>query len=199
MPTLFVDRQYKWGRGGPWHVTDSATLLATGNDPVRHHRHYQIDIETDGQRFTARQRNGETGFEVSDDTTGEQLVGLRFTDFGHSGRGRREVATLDLTSTGATLTWNHLPEERQLGFYETTGAPVMVIAHRLDVQPSAGHGIARTLLRFWSSALKGADRYQIEITDEAVGRLVLSEELPILALLGMHLERTYNQRHGYYR
>jgi hypothetical protein len=197
MPTtLFIDRHYKWGLGGPWEVTDGATRLATGDDPVSHRRLPRMDIEVGGRRFTARERDGANGYEVSDAATGEQLVDLRFTEYVHSGRGRREVAAVDLASTGATLSWNHLPAQRQLGFYETTGAPVMTIGHRLDLRPSAGHGVARTLLRFWGSTLKGADRYQAQVTDEAVGRLVATEDLPILALLGMHLERTFDRRHG---
>jgi hypothetical protein len=172
--------------------------LATGDDALRHHRRYQMDIETGGRQFTAYKRDGrDTGFEVSDDVTGELLIGFRFTDFGSSGRGRGEVATVDLASTAAKLSWNHLPAAGQLGFYETTGAPVLVISHRLDLQPSADHGVARTLLRFWGSVVRGADRYQIEVTDQAVGRLLSPQDLVILALLGVHLERTYNRRHGY--
>jgi hypothetical protein len=44
--------------------------------------------------------------------------------------------------------------------------------------------------------INSADRYQALVTDEAVGRLVATEDPPILALLGMHLERTFDRRHG---
>lgn len=200
MPTnLFVHRHYKWGRAGPWEVTDGATRLASGDDPVTHHRHPPMHIEVGGRRFTARKGDGDNAYEVSDVATGEQLIGLRLTVSGRPGRARREAATVELASTGATFSWNNLPTEHQLGFYETTGAPIMVISHRVDIQPTASHGVARTLLRFWGSVIAGADRYQAQVTDDAVGRLVTPVDLPILALLGMHLERTYNRRRGHYR
>ncbi|MGH9246922.1 MAG: hypothetical protein ACRD29_21925 [Acidimicrobiales bacterium] len=192
MATLFAHKASPHGWGGQWVLKDGDVELATALDGLTRLR---LEIEAGGRRFTASERHRRTGFEVVEDATGQQVADLAFTFFQDSGRNRGEVAAVNL-ATGATMAWNHLPHDRKLGFYETTGAPVILVAHHVRFEPSARHGTFRTLMRFWGSIIKAQDQFQIHVEDAAVGRLVRPEELPILALLGIWLVITYDRRHN---
>ena len=98
-------------------------------------------------------------------------------------------------ATGAVLTWIYdRTDEPKYGFYDGGGSPVMQIANDPSFDTSSTSTL-RVLLRFWAAAAASTDRYIARVED-GIGRAVPAEEVAVLALLGMWLERTAKSRYG---
>lgn len=174
------------GEPGDWEVTDGEVVLATARARLAHD---QLDIDAKGRRLTARMPgitwSGDPDkLEVVDQTTGQKVIDGKRT----SGRLQNQEWSVILP-TGAAISWMYRTDPQRLGFYETSGAPIMLMGHDPSFQTPAKGGTLRILLRFWGSAIASADRYVARVEDGAIGNAVTAEEVPVLALLGMWLQR----------
>ena len=162
-------------------------ILATARARLRRD---ELEIDAGGRQLTARMpemlRWGPSKeFDVVDDATGERVIDGKLISGG--GPGDQEWAVT--LSTGGTISWIYQGEPRKLGFYDSGGAPVMLMGHDPSFDTSAKGGTLRILLRFWGAAIASSDRYVAQVEEGAVGHAVAGEEVPLLALLGMWLQR----------
>jgi hypothetical protein len=174
------------GQGGSWGVFDGDTLLATGHIGINP----KMQIEAGGRHLTARLHgwfkaiDAFESYEVADDATGETVLSAKRL----SGQRQEQEWEVSLRS-GTTITWLYRMSEERLGYFEADGAPIMQAGHDPSFDTSGGVGTFRMLLRFWGAALASADRFVATVEDDAVGRVVAAEDLPILALMSMWLEK----------
>ena len=90
---------------------------------------------------------------------------------------------------GGTISWFYKREPDKVGFFDADGAPILQIGHDPSFDTSAPGGTLRVLLRFWGAAIESTDRYVALVEDGAIGQAVTAEDVPVLALLGMRLQR----------
>lgn len=185
--------------GGHWVVSDGQVTLATAQS---HTISYELDIDAGGRQLTFRmvgkgmlRSNYPKDFDVIDGGTGQQVLHGKFISGGRSFRGGiKEEWTVTLAS-GNTVSWIYQPDPRRLGFYDPSGAPVLLIGHDPSFAPPAKASVFRILLRFWAAAAASNYRYIARVETGAIGRLVSAEDVPVLALLAMWLERTVDGRY----
>ena len=173
------------GSLGRYAVGDGDAVLATGQFRTARS---QLDIEADGRLLTAKMKwklDLPNELEVVDATTGEKVIEGRRT----SGA-RQEQEWAMVLPTGATVSWVYRAEQDTLGVFNPDGGPVMQMGHDPSFDTSAKGGTLRVLFRFWGAAIASADRFVAQVEDGAVGQAVRREDLPILALLSMWLEKT---------
>lgn len=177
------------GRGQRWVLKEGTAELATARQVGLRSR---LEVETGGRRFTACGQRRPKGWVVVDDATGQKVLDLTYTVFQRTA----EAAQVTLP-TGVRLFWTlRLKDgDRTTGFYEATGAPVVVMDHHLPWQPSAQHGTSGNLLRLWGSVLRASDNFRVDVEDAAAARLVRSDELLTLVLLGAWLDISVSWRH----
>ena len=135
--------------------------------------------------------------EVVDDGTGERVIDGKIISGGRAEHGAYTEEWAVTLATGRTISWFYTREPDKLGFYDTGGAPVLRIGHDPSFDTAAKGGTFRILLRFWAAAAESTDRYIAHVEDGAVGRLVPAEDVPVLALVAMWLERTADSRYSY--
>jgi hypothetical protein len=122
--------------------------------------------------------------EVVDGATGQPVIhGKR-----RSGKRMEQDWTFTL-SDGRTVSWAIHGGEEKVGFFDPDGGPIMQMGHDPSFDTSAPGGTLRVLLRFWGAAVASADKFLVFVEDGAVGHAVAAEDVPILALLGMWLEK----------
>jgi hypothetical protein len=178
------------GWGGRWVLKDGAVEIATARHPFIRSG---FEMEIAGRRLTVSEQNRHREIVVVDDATGQQVLELIYTVFL-----RREEAAYITLPTGATLHWMLNLQDRDLmtGFYDDTGAPVVTIGNYLPWQPWARHGTWGNLWRFWYSFAQAADHYQASVEDATAARLVRTDELLTLIMLGVWMDVTRNSRHS---
>ena len=116
---------------------------------------------------------------------------------GHAEHGAYAEEWAVTLATGRAISWLYARSPDKLGFYDTDGAPVLRIGHDPSFDTTAKGGTFRILLRFWAAAAASTDRYVAHVEDGAVGGLVPAEDVPVLALVAMWLERTADSRYSY--
>jgi hypothetical protein len=189
MATLVVEPDSERGRGQRWVLKDGTAELATARQVGLRSR---LEVETGGRRLTVREQRRPKGWVVVDDATDQKVLDLTYTVF-H----RREEAAQVTLSTGVRLAWTlRLTDgDRMTGFYDGTGAPVVVMSHHLPWQPSAQRGAWGNLSSLWGSFARASDYFRIDVEDAAAARLVRTEELRTLVLLGAWLDMSTDWRH----
>ncbi len=205
MATLHVRKTGSKGRklltlgGDPsqWAVSNDNAELATARLRLAS---YDLDIDAGGRHLTARMPWVHFGhpkeLEVVDDGTGQKVVEGTLTWGGKARPGPYGEEWAVTLATGRTISWFYERNPDKLGFYDTDDAPVLLIGHDPTFDTSAKGGTFRILLRMWGAAAASTDRYVAQVEDGAVGRLVPDEDVPVLALLGMLLERTADSRYA---
>jgi hypothetical protein len=208
--TLFVHKAgNRWARlftlgGEPsrWAVTDVDVELASARTWLTRQ---DIAIEAGGRHLTLHMpgsgwRNRPRQFAVVDDASGQCVISGQLTHGGVTGGLTSSGLVVEewavTLAGGSTIAWHYRqPDPRKLGFFDPTGAPVLQIGHDPSFDMTTPASTLRILLRFWGAAAASADRYVALVEDSAVGRWVSSEDVPVLALVGMWLERTANSRY----
>jgi hypothetical protein len=72
--------------------------------------------------------------------------------------------------------------------YDERGAPLMILGHDPSFKPATGDSWVRILFRIWGAAIASADRYHVEVYDRSI-------DAPLLALIGVWMERTSDGRY----
>jgi hypothetical protein len=199
VPTLLIrktggtaKRALTFGGEGDWVVTDGDRELATARSRTLAH---QLDIEIDGRRLSAEMPGmyspaPENEFTVHDEASGDRVVdGRRIVD-DHTGQ-VREKWSVRFTG-GAELLWMYKLDPPEMGFYDLAGSRVMGIGHHVPFDPSSKRGTFRILLHLWSSAAKSTEQYAADFEEHAIGPVVPAADVPLLAVLGMWLERRWD-------
>jgi hypothetical protein len=174
------------GELGTWGVFDGDTLLASARIGAKP----QMKIDAGGRRLTGRLHgwfkmiDAFESYDVVDETTGETVLSAKRL----SGQRQEQEWEVHLAS-GTTITWLYRMSEERLGYFDTDGAPIMELGHDPSFDTSGGVGTFRMLLRFWGAAVASADRFLATVEDDAVGRVVAAEDLPLLALMSTWLEK----------
>jgi hypothetical protein len=190
--------------GGPltshWVVTGSeGSQVATATS---HLLGDDLRIETGAGRVTARilkrdKRKGtSTGLEVVDDVTRQQLVTGRVAWAEAPGSVFSGEEWEIRFASGATIVWRHVREgDRRLGFFLPDGTALIRLTHDPSFDVAGATSVFRILLRFWTAAAKAQNRYLAQADDVSVGRVIAPEQIPMLALLGVRLERSVVTRY----
>ncbi len=186
------------GEAHRWAVTDGGTVLATAGSSLANDN---LDIEVDGRRLTLRlPRRGwftpPSSCEVVDDQTGRQVANATMVSGGRTRRNQISEEWKVTLASGATLSWIYRRADDVLGFYQPQGgAPVLRIGHDPSFDAPANASVLRILLRFWFAAAASADRYLVRVEPGVIGHLVPSDDLPVVALFALWMERTADRRY----
>jgi hypothetical protein len=182
------------GAGGAnlltWILTDDKAEIATAR---RRLTSDTMTIDIAGRRLTARIKDpgGPTTLAVVDDATGEPVMTGTLLSSRTSPEQREWAMTV---RGGNTLTWFYQGEPRKLGYFEPDGELVMDQGHdpsfdASGLESSRGVlGTLRILFRFWGAAVASSNRYLLHVADDAVGRTLGAEDVPVLALVGVWLQ-----------
>lgn len=186
--TLRVGRA---GAARPWVLTDDAgTALAEAR---QHVRTPDLTVDLGGRRLTARiaettLATRPTTFDVLDDA-GHVVVDATRT---HGGRDRRGLVAEEWAVTvagAAPIDWiQRLGEPRALGFHRPDGTPLLTLGHDPSFTANQGDRWWRILFRLWRGAIESHDRYLVQVHEPVA-------EAPLLAVLGVWLERTASSRY----
>jgi hypothetical protein len=178
------------GGVGRWSVADGDRVLATA---AMRSVSSGMRIEIAGRRLhldmpgALRIRSAGT-VGVFDDATGTHVVaGSRVT----GGRDRNlvcEAWTFAVAGHAPVEFTYRLREPRMLGFSDGRGAPLIRIGHDPSFTARAGDSWVRVLFRMWGAAVQSADRYLVHVYDRSV-------DAPLLALIGVWMERTADGRY----
>lgn len=207
MRTLFVRRsgsqlsQWLALGGGGWTVSDGRSELAQAR--MRLIRN-EINVSIGGRKFTGRipRTMGLSiprAMEVVEDDTGRRIVEGKLVSGGATPAGSFVDQWEMAFGSGSTISWFYWPEDkkhpRRLGFYELDGTPVMTLGHDPSFSVPAGGGTFRILLALWGGAIASMDRYVMQMDEGAIDRVIPASDLPLLAFLGMFMERTAEGRY----
>ncbi len=186
------------GEPGKWAVTDGDGELATARLRLSS---YELEIDAGDRHLTGHLPMPLTGhpeeFEVVDDTTGQKTIDGQIVSGGRAEHGAYAEEWKVTLANGQAVSWFYARRPDRLGFYDASGAPILRFGHDPSFDTSAKGGTFRILLRFWGAAAASADRYIAQVEDGAVGRLVPPDDVPVLALLALWLERTADSRYNY--
>jgi hypothetical protein len=189
------------GGTGHWVVVDAeGAQVATATNRLAAH---ELRIESGRDRLTARipagmlQLRYPEELEVVHDGTGQSFMEGRLASVDLRGGTFHEEAWAITLSSGAAITWAYtMIGDRKLGFYEPSGRALMTFGHDPSFDVSGDMSTLRILLRFWGAAAASADRYLVRADSASLGRIVPAEEVPVLAMLGVWLERTSGGRYA---
>ncbi|WP_109506967.1 hypothetical protein [Nocardioides speluncae] len=173
--------------GGEWAVTDGDATLATARGGMLSDR---LEIHHNGRVLRADLSKG--ALVVTDSATGEQVVRAAHIPGRDPQVAVREKWAVSF-ATGAELAWMYKSEPRQMGFYDAAANPVMVIGHHISIQAPRKASVVRILFRMWTGAVKSAGEYGAVFDEPALAALSLTSDAPLLALLGMTLERRWQE------
>jgi hypothetical protein len=205
--TLFIRKSdsgmARWltfgGEPSRWVVGNGRTELAIARSWFTR---YLLEIEVGGRSLTAHMP-GILGpsiprsFEVVEDATGRRLVEGTIRSGGSTPVGAYGEEWAVTLAGGVTFSWIYRRgEPHKLGFYQGDGARLMAIGHDSGFEADGQTGTLGVLLRFWAAAEKSVDRYIARFEDGVIGEFVRVEDAPVLALLGMWLERTAQSRYA---
>jgi hypothetical protein len=180
-----------------WSLIDGARELATGRTFVKND---DLSIVIGDRHLIARLAGG-TAFSaprnltVVDETSGETVVDAAYVSGGSPGMHN----TIDETwavklVTGAEVRWR-FRTATEARFIDADGATIVSIGHDPSFDVEANQGTFRTLMRMWGGVIAASDRYIVQVDERAVGGAVTGDDVPILAMLAMWLERTVNVRY----
>src|SRR5206468_10720532 len=89
----------------------------------------------------------------------------------------------------ASVSWVYRHEPHQLGYYDASGAVLMPMGRDASFDTTTPTSTFRMLLRFWGGTIASLDRYFARVDDERIGRAIAVADIPVLALVGMWLQR----------
>jgi hypothetical protein len=202
--TLLVRRADDWhgragwlGIGRTWEVSDGGTVVARART---HWNSYTVDIDAGGRQLTMHMAGkhkwrSPSRLHVAEARSGRPLITGRHLSGGRGANnliGEKWEVSL---ASGATVSWFYWQRKHMLGFYDGDENPVMLVGHDPSFDAPSRPTLLRILLRFWMAAAASMNRYTARIGTSAVGRLVPAPDVPVLAFLGVWLERTAGLRY----
>jgi hypothetical protein len=190
------------GLGGPgrWVVTaDDGRALAGATDRLLS---ADLEVEVGPRRVTARMPGvlrirSPKAFEVTDDVAGHQVAEGRLIGADTPSKVfRREEWSVTVGGGPPMAFVQSVEAPRTLGWYDPAGPPLLLAGHDPSFDASGSTSTVGVLFKFWRAAAESRDVYRATVDAEAAGRFVSADDLPLLALLTIWLERTTDARYG---
>jgi hypothetical protein len=191
-----------FGLGGPgrWEINAAdGSELARAQDRLVSS---ELTVDVGGRRLTARMPgilriSSPKELAVVDDTSGQQVLAGSLDSAAVRSQAFRAEEWTFTFSTGQAVTYVHsVQDPRTIGFFDPAGAPVLLIGHDPSFDVGEERSTFRILLRFWGAAAQSTDVYLVQLDASAAGRVVPIGDVPMLAMLGVWLERTVDTRYS---
>lgn len=185
--TTFAVRRTGSIRRSTWTVTDGDAAIAVAHTTLISND-MRIDVRGRSLTFHMPSRRPRE-FTLEDDATGELIISGRHHSGGRD-RGNlvNEQWRLDIAGRDPIqFTYRHR-EPRGCGFTDQHGASLLTLGHDPSFDARGSKSWVRILMRMWGAALKSIDRYLVHVHDATI-------DAPVLALVGVWMERTADSRY----